>query len=204
MSERYVDFKILDSGNLEMTLTDEGREFLAGRLESGDTLDLADVIEWQLCNGWEWVTAAEVGALVADDYPMITDNATFDSRDGALILCPDLYHYPMWAIRSPVQELFENGRVVFTHETGDTEPEGEEERTRCRYQVGDTLLYQPYGERSHVQSVIVRRRFAWNTNMPPRYLVEVVDGSGLPGDMYGLDEDELLPGPALALFGQSH
>ena len=75
---RLATFTKLNNGNLEMTLTREGRA------EAREGAQFNDLIESQLANGWEYVQPEEVGALT--DATIITDDCVRND-DGDLVEC---------------------------------------------------------------------------------------------------------------------
>ncbi len=62
---RYVFFRELPDGNLSIELTVDGKEELQERLARGDAeVDItADLFEYEMGNGWDYVDPAEIGAL---------------------------------------------------------------------------------------------------------------------------------------------
>jgi hypothetical protein len=99
--QRYVDFKLGD-GFLLVTLAEEGMQALDGSEE------FADVIEWQLCNGWEWLLPEEVGALT--DAPTISDDTERDDT-GELVSVGSVYAYMDYQVFNPVTQLLKYGSI---------------------------------------------------------------------------------------------
>jgi hypothetical protein len=102
---QYVEFT-REPGKLKLTLLPEARE----DIEVGKT-QLGDVIEHQLCNGWERVAPEEIGALT--DAPIITDDCQRDG-DGKLTECGPVYAYMDYQVSDPVAVLAERGFVYLT------------------------------------------------------------------------------------------
>ena len=110
---QYATFTKM-SDRLRISLTSEGREELQDRLAAGIEIDnditLYDVLEHQLCNGWEWIRPEELGALTAA--PILSDDCERD-EDGLLTHVDVVYWYEPYQVRSPVGELVVNGHVDF-------------------------------------------------------------------------------------------
>lgn len=88
---------------LRLTLLPEARD----DIELGKT-HLSDVIEHQLCNGWQWVNPEEIGALT--EAPIITDDYEWDEH-GNLTHCGSVYAYMDYMLYDPVDELVKNGYI---------------------------------------------------------------------------------------------
>ena len=71
---------------------------------------LADMLEDHLCNGWEFIQPEEIGALTAA--PILSDSVTRDDS-GNLLKVDQVYWFPDYAVRSELDELYENGEVFF-------------------------------------------------------------------------------------------
>ena len=87
--QKYVDFEKTPNGNLKIVLRFEGRDFIQERMDDASALrrqgslalDL-DLLEYQLCNGWEVVSPEECGAMT--DALIISDDVERD-EDGKII-----------------------------------------------------------------------------------------------------------------------
>jgi hypothetical protein len=111
---RYVDFKI-EGGNLIITLTPEGRELVNEAKDDpekniqSDRYDY-DLLEHQLCNGWEVIRPEECGALT--DGMIITNDCARDD-DGKLTHLGRVYWHERNALESVATACLERGRCVF-------------------------------------------------------------------------------------------
>ncbi len=114
MPHRYTEFEVVN-GNLVITLTPEGRDSITDAQADGHNTDaeqfMHDLFEWQTCNGWEWIAPEKIGALT--DAPILTDSAERDD-EGQLTSVGRVYWFPNYQVESPVQSLYERGRVTFT------------------------------------------------------------------------------------------
>jgi hypothetical protein len=110
----YVEIVKSEDG-IALKLTPEGREELSsyripeGWSHSPDRL-LADMLEDHLCNGWEFIQPEEIGALTSS--PILSDSAERDDF-GKLLKVDQVYWFPDYAVRSELDELYENGEVFF-------------------------------------------------------------------------------------------
>jgi hypothetical protein len=101
---------------ITLKLTPEGREELRDCRRSGGgwskgTDDLLhDLLEYQLCNGWEFIPPEDIGALTSA--PILSDEAERDDH-GNLTKLGQVYWFPDYAVRSELDELYENGEVFF-------------------------------------------------------------------------------------------
>lgn len=113
MSGKYTEFEQLPNGTLRITLLPEAREDVQD-IASNQSLDadarLAEVIEWQLANGWSWVNPADVGALT--EAPILSEDVETDD-DGTICHIGTAYWYRQYERYDPVEQLLEEGHVDF-------------------------------------------------------------------------------------------
>jgi hypothetical protein len=97
-------------GYLRISLDDDGRAALAEL--NDDELDsdgaFLDLIERQLCNGWQLVAPEEIGALT--DAPIISDDVGRDDQ-GKLTAVGSVYAWMNYQILSPARELRDRGHI---------------------------------------------------------------------------------------------
>lgn len=111
---RYVEF-IEDCKGLTIKLTSIGRKELKARLEgkgykSSPNYIFLDLIEDWLCNGWEVIKPEEIGALTS---ALILSNEIVRNKYNEVIDIGKVYWYSDYQIKSEVQELFDNGEILF-------------------------------------------------------------------------------------------
>lgn len=113
-----LDFKVLGSGNLEITREDADKEDLQDLLDRCTHRDhgfLADLLEH---TGWsgngklhqvqpEWVAALT-------DAPILTDDLVHSDGDDMPKVEGTVWWYPDYAVKSFAEELIDTGRTVFT------------------------------------------------------------------------------------------
>lgn len=128
---QYVDFEKLPDGNLKISLTEhpiwdlrEDCGWDAETKTSKKILDIWEVLEFQMCNGWDMIAPERIGALT--DAPIITDNLCEYSEDDPeygeedtfghpkIKSLDEVWWYPNYMISDPVGELLERGYVIFT------------------------------------------------------------------------------------------
>lgn len=98
------------NGDITFTLTGASRDVLA-LTDADDDEILNALIE---AHGLEQVNPEDVGALTSS--PIIAQDAEFEMDDGYMKLTgySNLWWYPNYAIRGPIDELKETGSVTFT------------------------------------------------------------------------------------------
>jgi hypothetical protein len=112
---QYVDFNVVD-GNLEITLLPEGKEFVL-ETQSDPEKNIAsndffyELVEWQTCNGWDYVQPEEIGALTSS---LILSEHTERDDQGTLVQIGRVFWFPNYQVESEVETLLEKGKVVFT------------------------------------------------------------------------------------------
>lgn len=112
MSDKYTEFETLPNGNLRIRLLEEERgsaEEIAAQQIAADS-KLAQVIEWQLGNGWSFVRPEDIGALT--EAPILTEEIDTDDQ-GTVLKVGTVYWYPQYDVSDPVAKLLENGYVDF-------------------------------------------------------------------------------------------
>lgn len=118
---QYTTFEKV-GGDLRISLTDIGHLELddqradqerqnRGTWVRSDVDIFYDLIEWHLCNGWDLITAEEIGALTSNPY-MLTDSARHDS-EGELTSVGTVYAFDAYQVRDPLEDLESGGSVVF-------------------------------------------------------------------------------------------
>lgn len=112
MTGKYTEFEKQANGNLRIVLLPEARDDVQeiGSKELDADTKLAQVIEWQLSNGWSMVRPEDVAALT--DAPLITEDIDTDNQ-GNVLHVGIVYWYPEYEVRDPVAQLIENGSVDF-------------------------------------------------------------------------------------------
>jgi len=113
--QRFTDFVELANGNLLIKLNAEGRAELAELVEDYGIAALGfdgafiELVEYQTCNGWEWIAPEEIGALTN---ALILSCDTVRDDHGVLISCGRVYANMDYAIKSPAEELARNGEII--------------------------------------------------------------------------------------------
>ena len=112
MAGKYTEFVKQPNGNIRIALLEEAREDvqeIASKELDADN-KLAQVIEWQLSNGWSFVRPEDVGALT--DAPILSEEVDTDTQ-GNVLKVGTVYWYPQYDVRDPVAQLLQNGYVDF-------------------------------------------------------------------------------------------
>jgi hypothetical protein len=112
MSGKYTDFEKLADGNLRIALREEARQDvqeIADQELDADS-ELAEVIEWQLSNGWSLLRPEDIGALT--DAPILSEELDADEQ-GNILSVGTVYWYPQYDVTDPVTQLLHNGYVDF-------------------------------------------------------------------------------------------
>lgn len=114
----YVAFT-KTANNLRIELLPEGRQYVQDAINGGENIDsddfFRDLIEYQLCNGWEIIPPEDIGALTAAT--ILSDEADRDDS-GTLTRVGTVYSniafYQVW---SAVEEMMKDGYVNFAAAT---------------------------------------------------------------------------------------
>jgi len=112
---KYVEF-IKEPDKLIIKLLNAGHEFLSEQRDEmgwkrGTYYIFRDLIEWQLCNGWEMVPPEDIAALTSA--PILSDEVTRDDH-GKLLTIGAAYWSPEYQVACAIGDLLTNGSVVFT------------------------------------------------------------------------------------------
>ncbi|MFA6089980.1 MAG: hypothetical protein WC755_09050 [Candidatus Woesearchaeota archaeon] len=107
----YVNLKILDNGNLEITPTPDALAESERFLSLATQIALDELFEDWICNGWGWVQPEQIGALTAA--PIITDEFDIDD-DGKFIANGNIWWFFNYAVENEVENLLKNGKLIFT------------------------------------------------------------------------------------------
>lgn len=113
---KLVDFTITPEG-LKITLLPDGKTELLEMVENKGLEHLssdaafAELIEFQLGNGWEWISPEDIGALTGAE--MLSNNAQRNDA-GQLTAIETVYYWNYYQLQSPARALLEDGSIVFT------------------------------------------------------------------------------------------
>ena len=109
MNPNNVTFRKTENGDLEIAINPEGKTEIDEAVESGKNIHsdefFTDLIEHQLCNGWQLIAPDVVGALTGA--LILTDD---DVDSSTLTLYSNIANYQ---IESPVAIMLRDGCVVF-------------------------------------------------------------------------------------------
>ncbi len=114
----YVELEKLLNGNLRMSLTVDGVDFI-NSIEDDDWFD--DMIFWALLEDvianseWQRISPEECGALTSDPY-MLSDTIDKDDQ-GNIISIKSIYYYDSYQVKMLSRELQEKGFVIFNNFT---------------------------------------------------------------------------------------
>jgi hypothetical protein len=98
--------------NLVITLNREALEEWSDLLDKGDNAGLLELLEEHLTNGLEQVHPEEIGALTDS---LIFSDVVERDEDNKITSCDYVWWYPNYQVTSPLDELKENGKVIFTY-----------------------------------------------------------------------------------------
>jgi hypothetical protein len=112
MTRKYTEFDLDDKGNLRITLLDDAQEDVQEIASKDLDADnkLAQVIEWQLVNGWTMLRPEDVGALT--DAPILSEDVDTDDQ-GNVRSVGIVYWYTEYEVRDPVEQLLQNHFIIF-------------------------------------------------------------------------------------------
>lgn len=111
MIGRLVNLAPTDNG-LRIELTASGRQHLVEYELRNKATDeaLAELLEYQLCNGWTWLRPEQIGALT--DAPILSDEVTENDR-GELVSVGRVWWHERYAVEDPIELLQTQGYVLF-------------------------------------------------------------------------------------------
>lgn len=127
MRGEEFDVKVLPSGALQITATQEGRDWIEEQQADRDSTSiLIDALEPYWTNGsYTPFDAGVANPFVGlTDAPCIAEEMTYDD-DGKREVVGKLWWYPEYQVLDPVEELRTKGAVVFT-----AAPEAEPEQPK--------------------------------------------------------------------------
>ena len=124
-----ISAKKLGNGDLEISVSDpEELAEIKAAVAAGDQSDQAmyDAFEHLIANGYMWVQPEDIGALTSA--PILSDGGTKD--DGSIDLSggANVWWYPNYAVRSPMEDIAETGKTVFTFAPEDKAVESSQKR----------------------------------------------------------------------------
>lgn len=112
---KLVEFeKIAGGSGLRITPTADGKVTTSEWFFAQEDAEkvFAELIEYQLCNGWHRIAPEEIGALT--DATIITDDVERDEH-GKMVRCGRVYsNINYYQIESDVERLLRNGELIWT------------------------------------------------------------------------------------------
>ncbi len=107
----FVEFEKTSDGNLKITLLPGKREELEEWEDKSTSRATYDLLEHQLCNGWDTIRPEEVGALT--EAFIISDDTARDDQ-GKLVECGRVYsNIDYYQIESDVERLLRLGELIW-------------------------------------------------------------------------------------------
>jgi hypothetical protein len=112
--EKLVEFE-KNADGLLIKLLRAGRAFLREQRSGagwklGTDAIFSELIEWQTCNGWEFIAPEEIAALTSS--PILSDSAKRDDN-GGLAAVDKVFWFPNYQVESEIETLLEKGFVLF-------------------------------------------------------------------------------------------
>jgi hypothetical protein len=110
----FLKLSLDQYGRLVFTLSDKGKDWLANDVsaDANDVDTFYELMEYFRCNGqWEILTPEDIGALTGNPF-LVSEDAERNDH-GECIKCEHVWFYNAYAIRSPIDELREQGTVTF-------------------------------------------------------------------------------------------
>ena len=104
--EKIVQFNIdPEDNNLHIKLID--------RSVNITNMDIYELFEYQLCNGWNLVQPEQIGALT--EAPILSDDIAHDDN-GNIENIGTIYWFPDYMIIDFAKQLLEKGETIFVRE----------------------------------------------------------------------------------------
>ena len=115
MANELATLKKLENGDLEVTITPEGyilaRDLQNEGRQSDDAI-LGDLLEYDLCNGWGFFTADQLGAL--STAPVLCEGWDVDREGLPEVVDEHWWYFEPYQVRSVVDDLLRHGKAIFT------------------------------------------------------------------------------------------
>jgi len=112
--EKLVEFE-KNADGLLIKLLKAGRKFMREQRSGtgwklGTDAIFSELIEWQTCNGWEFIAPEEIAALTSS--PILSDSAKRNDK-GELTALEKVFWFPNYQVESEIEILLEKGFVLF-------------------------------------------------------------------------------------------
>jgi hypothetical protein len=110
----YTNITTDSRRNLVISINKEEFEEWGDLLDQDNSSDsiLIELLEEHLVNGLEQVHPEEIGALTDS---LIFSDVVERDEDNKITSCEYVWWYPNYQVTSPLDELKENGKVIFTY-----------------------------------------------------------------------------------------
>lgn len=107
-----TQFNVDNSGNLIITLTEEGKQWLNEYDKvNTDEFCFIELIEYQLCNGYSLVNPETVGALTSS--LLLADGTLDDETTEEEARNTNVWYYNWYAVKTYLDDLKEQGYVIW-------------------------------------------------------------------------------------------
>ncbi len=114
---QYTVFKVIEGGNLKISLTPEGKELIE-EMRADSTKGWLDIItelfEYEMCNGYSYVQPEHIGALTSS--LIIGDGFIDEDTSIEDINTTNTWWFPDYQVLNEIDELYEKGYIIFQKE----------------------------------------------------------------------------------------
>lgn len=109
--KKFVEF-IEINNQLKIELIVSGQEIIDAISILKDDISLIDIIEYQLCNGWDFIRPEEIGALT--NAPILSNEVKRDDN-GEITEIGKIYWFADYQMINEVESLLFNDFLIFDH-----------------------------------------------------------------------------------------
>lgn len=100
MKSYMLDFNKINSNTLRITITPMGLEFIEESKDKPYMHRLAELLEWHICNGWDWLSAQDLGALTCCDL-ILSDDVERDDTGNITSKPFTVYWFDNYQVENP-------------------------------------------------------------------------------------------------------
>ncbi len=114
MKDYMLDFsKINNNNTLRLAITPTGLEYIEESEDKPYIYRLADLLEWHVSNGWDWLSPKELGALTSCDL-ILSDDVEIDDT-GSITSRPfTVYWFDNYQVENPFHSWKTKGYIDLT------------------------------------------------------------------------------------------
>ncbi len=113
MQQLLTFSKINDNNTLRIAINQEGLAYLEESENRSYMHRLGELLEWHVCNGWDWLSAEQLGALTSSEI-ILSDDVEIDDMAEITNKPFTIYWFDNYQVKDPFHSWKTKGYIDLT------------------------------------------------------------------------------------------